>query len=192
MRVNFFVLTPSGVIDDLPASYITSFHLPAADTAIGVRLVERFPNLTVIDIAAAIEQLRTVMAQVAGAVRFIFLFTLLAGAIVLYSALLSMLDERRYDLAVMRALGARRRQLAQAMLAELAVVGGIAGVIAAAGAIGLAQVIARQIFQLDLAPAYWLPLLAGAGGALLAVAIGWWAMRRLLATPPLVLLHSGI
>lgn len=191
MRVNFFVLTPSGVIEDLPASYITSFHLPAADKAIGVRLVERFPNLTVIDIAAAIEQLRTVMGQVAGAVRFIFLFTLLAGAIVLYSALLSMLDERRYDIAVMRALGARRQQLARAMLAELAVVGGIAGLIAAAGAIGLAQLIARQIFQLDLAPAYWLPPAAAAGGAALAVAIGWWAMRRLLATPPLALLRSG-
>lgn len=191
MRVNFFVLTPSGVIDDLPASYITSFHLPAASTGIGVQLVERFPNLTVIDIAATIDQLRTVMGQVAGAVRFIFLFTLLAGAIVLYSALLSMLDERRYDIAVMRALGARRKQLARAMLAELAVVGGIAGLIAATGAMALGHLIARQIFQLDLTPAYWLPPAAAAGGATLAVAIGWWAMRRLLATPPLVLLRSG-
>lgn len=192
MRVNFFVLTPSGVIDDLPASYITSFHLPTAESRIGVQLVERFPNLTVIDIAAAIDQLRTVMGQVAGAVRFIFLFTLLAGAIVLYSALLSMLDERRYDIAVMRALGAQRRQLASAMLAELAIVGGIAGLIAAGGAMGLAQLIARQIFQLDLTPAYWLPPAAAAGGAALAVAIGWWAMRRLLATPPLALLRSGV
>ena len=191
MRVNFFVLTPSGVIDDLPASYITSFHLPTAEARIGAQLVERFPNLTVIDIAAAIDQLRTVMGQVAGAVRFIFLFTLLAGAIVLYSALLSMLDERRYDIAVMRALGAQRRQLASAMLAELAIVGGIAGLIAAGGAIGLAQLIARQIFQLDLTPAYWLPPAAAAGGAALAVAIGWWAMRRLLATPPLALLRGG-
>ncbi|HEX6735459.1 MAG TPA: FtsX-like permease family protein [Azonexus sp.] len=191
MRVNFFVLTPSGVIDDLPASYITSFHLPAANARLGVELVGRFPNLTVIDIAAAMEQLRTVMAQVAGAVRFIFLFTLVAGGIVLYSALLSVLDERRYDLAVMRALGARRRQLASALLVELAVVGGVAGLIAALGALAVGQVIARQVFQLEMTPALWLPLLAAPGGALAAIAIGWWAVRRLLATPPLALLRNG-
>ena len=191
MRVNFFVLTPPGVIDDLPASYITSFHLPAANATLGVQLVNRFPNLTVIDIAAAIGQLRTVMGQVAGAVRFIFLFTLLAGGIVLYSALLTVIDERRYDLAVMRALGARRRQLASALLVELAVVGGIAGLIAAAGAMLLGQFIAWQIFQLEMTPNLWLPVLAAPGGALVAIAIGWWAMRRLLAAPPLALLRSG-
>ncbi|KAB2925708.1 MAG: FtsX-like permease family protein [Dechloromonas sp.] len=191
MRVNFFVLTPSGVIDDLPASYITSFHLPAANARLGVELVGRFPNLTVIDIAATIEQLRTVMGQVAGAVRFIFLFTLAAGGIVLYSALLSVLDERRYELAVMRALGARRRQLAAAMLIELAVVGGIAGLIAAFGAMLVGQLIAWQIFQLTMQPAVWLPVLATLGGAGVAVAVGWWAMRRLLAVPPLSVLRGG-
>lgn len=192
MRVNFFVLTPSGVIDDLPASYITSFHLPATETGLGVELVNRFPNLTIIDITAAITQLRTVMEQVAGAVRFIFLFTLAAGGIVLISALLSMLDERRYDLAVMRALGARRRQLASALLVELAVVGGSAGLLAAGGALLVGQVIAHQVFQLDMTPAWWLPLLAAPGGALAAIAVGWWAVRRLLAIPPLILLRSGV
>ncbi|PKO88391.1 MAG: ABC transporter permease [Betaproteobacteria bacterium HGW-Betaproteobacteria-12] len=191
MRVNFFVLTPSGVIEDLPASYITSFHLPAANARLGVELVGRFPNLTVIDIAAAIEQLRTVMGQVAGAVRFIFLFTLAAGGIVLYSALLSVLDERRYELAVMRALGARRRQLASALLVELAVVGGLAGLLAAVGAMVVGRIIAQQIFQLEMTPAPWLPLLAAPGGAIVAVAVGWWAMRRLLAVPPLAVLRSG-
>jgi putative ABC transport system permease protein len=202
------VLTPPGVIDDLPASYITSFHLPeslpsdslprergrvgegATDNP-GVDLVQRFPNLTVIDITAALAQLRTVMEQVAGAVRLIFLFTLAAGGIVLLSALLTLLDERRYDLAVMRALGARRRHLATALLTDLAVIGGSAGLLAAAGAIGVGQIIARQVFELDMPPALWLPLLAAPGGALAAIAIGWWAVRRLLATPPLVLLRGG-
>ena len=191
MRVNFFVLTPAGVIDDLPASYITSFHMPAAESGLGVELVKRFPNLTVIDIAAAIAQLRTVMEQVAGAVRFVFLFTLAAGGIVLLSALLLMFDERCYDLAVMRALGARRRQLATALLAELAVVGGGAGLLAAGGALLIGQAIAHRVFQLDMAPALWLPLLAAPGGMLAAIAVGWWAVRRLLAMPPLAVLQSG-
>ncbi|MDR2838239.1 MAG: ABC transporter permease [Azonexus sp.] len=191
LRVNFFVLTPAGVIDDLPASYITSFHLPDGSAKLGPELVSRFPNLTIIDIAAILVQLRAVIEQVAGAVRFIFLFTLLAGGIVLYSALLSMLDERRYALAVMRALGARRQQLAAALLSELAAVGAAAGFLAAAGAMLVGQIIAHRVFQLDLTPPLWLPPLAAASGAAATVATGWWAVRRLLATPPLLLLRSG-
>lgn len=191
MRVNFFVLTPSGVIEDVPASYITSFHLPATAAGGGTQLVARFPNLTVIDIGVVIEQFQTVMAQVSNAVRFIFIFTLLAGAIVLYSALLTAFDERRYELAVMRALGAHRAQLRQAMLVELAVVGGIAGLIAAAGAMLLGQLIARQVFQLEMGLDPWLPVVSALGGAVLAVSIGWWAMRRLLLTPPLLALRAG-
>ena len=137
MRVNFFVLTPPGLLDTAPASYITSFHLAGNQAQLGQTLVARFPNLTMIDVAAILGQIQAIMGQVIQAVQFIFLFTLLAGAIVLVSALLSAFDERRYELAVMRALGASRAQLGHSLPAELAVVGGIAGLIAAAGASAL-------------------------------------------------------
>lgn len=191
MRVNFFVMTPPGVIEDVPASYITSFYLPEQNAPLGTQLVARFPNLTVIDIAAVIEQFRGVMAQVSSAVQFIFVFTLLAGSVVLYSALLTAFDERCYEMAVMRALGAQRAQLRQAMLVELAVVGGIAGLIAAIGAMLLGHLVALQVFQLEMAMNLWLPLLAALSGAAMTVSIGWWAMHRLLATPPLLALRAA-
>jgi putative ABC transport system permease protein len=77
------------------------------------------------------------------------------------------------------------------MLVELAVVGGIAGLMAAVGAMVVGRIIAQQIFQLEMTPAPWLPLLAAPGGAIVAVTVGWWAMRRLLAVPPLAVLRSG-
>ena len=83
MRVNFFVLTPPGVLDDAPASYITSFHLPAERRQAAAQLVEAFPNLTVIDIDAVLAQIQGVVGQVVGAVQLVFLFTLAAGAVVL-------------------------------------------------------------------------------------------------------------
>jgi len=55
----------------------------------------------------------------------------------------------------------------------------------------LGQVIARQVFQLDLALNPWLPPGAALGGAALATGIGWWAMRRLLQTPPLMALRAA-
>lgn len=192
MRVNFFVLTPPGVIEKAPASYITSFHLPAGQAEAAAGLVRQFPNLTLIDVGAILTQLQSVIGQVAGAVQFVFLFSLLAGGIVLYSALLTAFDERRYELAVMRALGAQRAQLRQALLVELAVIGGLAGLIAALGAMALGQVVGRQVFDLELAVRPWLPVLSSLAGAALAVAVGGLAIRRLVAVPPLLALRNGV
>lgn len=191
MRVNFFVLTPPGVIEDAPASYITSFHLPAERADAASDLVRRFPGLTMIDVGAILRQLQSVIAQVAGAVQFVFVFALLAGCIVLYSALLTSFDERRYELAVMRSLGAQRAQLRQAMLVELGVIGCAAGFMAAIGAMILGRIVGQQAFQLDLSFGLWLPALSTLGGGLLAVLIGWLAVRQLIATPPLLALRNG-
>ena len=87
MRVNFFVLTPPSVLQSYPASWITSFYLLPEKADFVNRLVGDFPNLTVIDVAAIVRQLRGIIDQVAQAVQFIFMFTLLAGIIVLYAAL---------------------------------------------------------------------------------------------------------
>lgn len=191
MRVNFFVIAPPGVIDRAPASYITSFHVPADGEKAASELVKRFPNLTLIDIGQILHQMRQLIGQVVGAVQFIFVFTLLAGAVVLYAALLSAFDERRYELAVMRALGALRGQLRSALLIELAVTGAIAGALAGAGAGILGMIVARKAFELELAANFWLPPLSAAAGALLATAVGWVAIRRLLNTPPLLALRAG-
>lgn len=191
MRVNFFVLAPPGVIEDAPASYITSFYLPPGQAAAASDLIKRFPNLTLIDVQAVVNQLQDVVGQVANAIQFVFLFALLAGAIVLYAALLTAFDERRYELAVMRALGARRQQLEQAMRVELAIIGALAGLFAALGALALGNVVSRQVFQLDLDYSLWLPPGALLGGALFAVVVGWLGFRSLLATTPLLALRNG-
>ena len=174
-----------------PASYITSFHLPAGQGDAASELVRRFPGLTMIDVGAILRQLQAVIGQVAGAVQFVFVFALLAGGIVLYSALLTSFDERRYELAVMRALGAQRTQLRQAMLVELGVIGSVAGLMAAIGAMLLGRIVGQQAFQLELSFGLWLPALSGIGGGLLAVIIGWLAVRQLIATPPLLALRNG-
>ena len=192
MRVNFFVLTPPNVLDAYPASWITSFHLAPAQADFVNRLISAFPNLTVIDVAAIVRQLQTIIDQVAQAVQFIFLFTLAAGIVVLYAALASAAEERRYELAVMRALGARREQLRRALLAEFAAVGGLSGLIAGLGTLAIGQVLAQKAFQLEVAVDVWLPFAAMLGGAAVVTAAGWFAAARLIQTPPLEALRAGV
>ena len=191
MRVNFFVLTPPTVLEPYPASWITSFYLPPEKADFVNHLIGEFPNLTVVDVAAIVRQLQSIMDQVAQAVQFVFLFTLLAGIIVLYAALASAAEERRYELAVMRALGARREQLRRALLAEFAAIGGLAGLIASVGAIAVGQVLASKAFQFEVAIEYWLPLAAMLGGAALVTGAGWFAAARLMGAPPLEALRAG-
>ncbi len=130
MRVNFFVIAPAGSMDEQPTSFITSFHLPPGQETTISDLVRQFPNLTVIDVAALVRQLQTTLDQVARAVQLVFGFALLAGLVVLYAALQASAGERNHELAVLRALGGRRRQLHQALFAEFATLGAIAGLLA--------------------------------------------------------------
>lgn len=190
MRVNFFVLTPPGVLEKQPQSMITSFHLPEGQEGFIATLVQRFPNLTVIDVGQILRQLRAVIDQVAQAVQFVFLFTLGAGVVVLYAALTNVLDERRQELAIMRALGAQEAMLRQALRVEFAAIGALAGLIAAAGALLVGEVLALRVFNFELAMAWWLPLLAAAVGAVLVPLAAVLAARQLLAARPLEALRT--
>ncbi|MDH5551969.1 MAG: FtsX-like permease family protein, partial [Nitrosomonas sp.] len=148
-QVNFFVVTQPGFLDNFPASYITSFHMPPSDNYVMHELVRTFPNFLVIDVAAVVEQVQVMISQVSKAIEFVFLFTLLAGFAVLYAAIASTQDERIYEAAIFRALGAKRKQLVRTWAAEFVILGGLAGIFAAAGASVLSFVIGHYALHLD-------------------------------------------
>jgi len=191
MRVNFFVVAPPGLLERHPVSYITSFHLPAGRESMVGELVRAFPNITVIDVAAVVRQLQDSLDRVARAVEALFGLAMAAGLMVLYAALQATSDERQRELAVMRALGARRRQLRSVLLAEFAALGAIAGLLAGLGAAGIGWALARFAFQLPYLPSPWLPitgLLAGMAGVAVA---GLWATRGAVARPVSAQLLAG-
>ena len=87
MKVNFFVIAPPALLEGMPTSYITAFRVaPGEERAMGA-LTQQFPNLTVVDVGAAVRQAQGVIDQLINAVQFVFLFALGAGLLVLYSAL---------------------------------------------------------------------------------------------------------
>ncbi len=181
MRVNFFVIAPAGSMDDQPTSFITSFHLPAEREAVITDLVRQFPNISVIDVAALIRQLRDTLDQVAHAVQLVFGFALLAGLVVLYAALQASAGERHHELAVLRALGGRRPQLRQALFAEFATLGALAGLLAGLGAAAIGTALARLVFQLDYLPSPGLVLIGAVAGLAGVALAGLSATRRALA-----------
>ena len=189
-NVNFFVVAPPGVLESHPATFVTSFYLPPDERGLLAGMVREFPNLVLIDIAQVLGQVQKMMDQVARAVQFIFLFTLLAGLTVLYAAIASTQDERLYQATVMRTLGASRAQLRRAILAEFAVLGALSGLLAAAGATALGYVIATEVLNLEytFSSIVWLAgTFAGAVGIALA---GYAGTRGVLNVAPLKVLRE--
>lgn len=191
MQVNFFVITTPALLEGLPTSFITSFHLDADRSAAMTGLVQAFPNLTVIDTSAILQQALNLMERMIAAVQLVFLFAPGAGVLVLYTAMLTSQGERIREAALMRTLGASRAQVATAQATEYLAVGLLAGLLAAAGAVSIGAVLASRVFQFErYGPDLWI-WAAGPALGLICVAIN--AMleaRAALDAPPLTVLRQ--
>src|SRR5574337_192398 len=191
MRVNFFFIASPGLLDGDPASLITSFHLPPGQADLGRRLVAAFPNLSVIDVSAVMGQIQAMMDQLMGIVRWVFGFALLAGVAGLWAALQATQDERGFELAMLRTLGGRNRQLRSALLTEFGVLGAVAGLLAGVGATALGWTLAEAVFKLETYRPGGLALMLGmAAGAAGVMTVGWLGARGLLRRPPLASLRG--
>lgn len=191
MRANFFIIMPPSLLKDMPASFISAFHLPAAQASVTGELLQQFPNLTVIDMTAVFRQVQAVIDQVIAAVEFLFVFTLAAGVLVLYAALASSRDERVREAGLLRALGASRRQLSRAQIAEMLCIGGLAGLLAAIGASAVGWALATYGFEFEYRFSPWVFVAGIAGGSAAALIGGWFGLRGVLKTPPLATLREA-
>jgi putative ABC transport system permease protein len=191
MRVSFFVIATPGLLQGAPTSYVTSFHLPDAQARFTTSVTQRFPNLSVIDTAALLRQMKSILDQVVRAVQFVFLFALAAGIVVLYAALLATQDERMHEAALMRALGASRAQLLAAQRAEFLVLGLIAGVLAAAGAVAIGWAVAEFVFHFSYRVNPWVWAAGPAAGLVCVGVNAWIGARRALNFPPLLALREA-
>jgi putative ABC transport system permease protein len=191
MRPNFFFITTPALLEGFPASYVAAFHAPRGDPLLTVRLSQAFPNVTVIDVTAILAQAQRVMDQLIGAVRLVFAFALAAGVLVLYAALLATQDERTHEAAVMRALGASRAQVLAAQRAEFAVLGAIAGLLAAFGASAIGWTLATRVFQFEFFWNGWIWLAGPALGLVCVVLNAWVGARATLSQPPMAALREA-
>ncbi len=182
MRVNFFVIFPVADMTDVPVTYISAFKAPAM-AGFDNRLSRDFPNITNVDVSASIAQVQRVLDQVIRAVEFLFGFTLVAGLVVLFAAVTATREARSREFAIMRALGAGGRLLAQVQRAELLGVGALAGLLASVAAMAVGWLLARFVFEFAWQPVWWVPLAGAAAGAVLALGAGWWGLREVLRRP---------
>ena len=191
MKVNFFVIAPPKLMEKFAASYISAFRVEPGREAALNELAVAFPNVTLVDIGAALRQAQGVVDQLIAAVQFIFLFALGAGLLVLYSALVATEDERRREAAVMRVYGASRAQVAGAQRVEFLAMGLLAGVLATLGAAVIGQILARRVFELNLPPSAALLIVGPLAGLALLSLNAWLSSRKVLRASPALTLRES-
>lgn len=189
-KPNFFVVASPGALDAYSGSYITAVKVPTTRPRFTAELVERYPNLTVIDVDAILTQVRSIGDQVARVVQVVFWFSLAAGVLVLLAAVSASQDERLREGGVMRALGGSRRQLRLAQASEFAAIGLLSGVVAAVAASVLAGVVATQVFDLPWEADWGMAATGAAIGIVAALVAGLFATRRVLDAPPSITLRE--
>ncbi len=188
---NFFLVLSPGALDDYPATFIASMRVEDDEKGALVDLVREHPTISVIDLDSILQQVRSIIEKASLAVQAVFFFTLAAGIAVLFAAVQSTIDERRFESAMLRALGARKRVVFAGVMAEFAALGAAAGILASAGASILAAVLATQLFDLPYAfnPLLWV---AGvAAGLLVVCASGYFAARSAINSAPVDVLRGA-
>ena len=190
LKPNFFVVFSPGTLEPYPVTYLTSFYLPPDQRTALNALVQRFPNLTPVDIGAVLRQLQGLLSQLATATGYLWLFAVVAGGLVLCAAVAMTLDSRRHEAALLRALGASRAVLLRSHLLEFGILGGVAGWMALFLAESLLYLLHSRLMEGLWQPdwRWWigLPL----ASTLVLAGLGGLGLRNLLAQPPLAALRN--
>jgi putative ABC transport system permease protein len=189
---NFFVVFAPGALEKAPQTLVTLTRIgsPAERGRFQRRLAERFPNVSTLDLSLLQEALERLVDRVALAIRFMALFSLGVGALVLVGALATSRFQRIREGALLRTLGATRGQVFRVALAEYLSLGllasAVALVLAAAAGWALARFVFEGTFSLPLMPMTALTL----GIVALTVVVGLANSREVIRRTPLEVLRE--
>jgi putative ABC transport system permease protein len=186
-KPNFFIEFPPGLLDDTAGTYMTSAFLQPTGGAMA-RLVHRFPGVSIFNVGDLLAQVRAVIGKAVTAVQSVFLFTLLAGLTVLFAAVQASSEERRYEIAILRVLGAGRSMIFASVLSEFALMGALAGLMAATGA-SLGGAWLAHALELNYRFNATLWLVGVLASVLILAAAGAISTRSMVRAPPRTVLY---
>lgn len=177
---NFFMVFNSYVLQDFPASYISSHFVPSDKVQTFNRFLAQYPTISMIDIEAMINQLKLVIDQVSIAIEFILVLVVIAGSLVLIAQVQASMEEREREIAILRTLGAKGSLLRNSVLLEFVCLGLVAGLMASIAMEVAVFFIQRNVFDMtpSLHLSYW--GLGITSGAIFVGVVGMLSCWRLL------------
>lgn len=192
VQPNFFVVFPRGALEEAPAMHVLVTRVASAGESARLQreVVGRFPTVSAIDLTLILQTLDSVLAKISFVVRFMAMFTVLTGLLVLVGSLVTGRFQRVQESILLRTLGASRGQVCRVLLVEYLALGLLAALtgvlLATAAAWALSVFVFKAGFALPLAP----QLVALVAVPALTVVTGLLMSRGVLNHPPLAILRS--
>ncbi|MGS0636719.1 putative ABC transporter permease subunit YbbP [Citrobacter sp. VF227] len=179
LRPNFFFIFPSGALDGQPQSWLTSFRWENGNGML-TQLNREFPTVSLLDIGAILKQVSQVLEQVSRALEVMVVLVTACGMLLLLAQVQVGLRQRHQELVVWRTLGAGKKLLRTSLWCEFAMLGMVAGLVAAIGAETALAVLQTRVFDFPWEPDWRLWVVLPLCGALLLSLCGGWLGSRLL------------
>lgn len=179
LRPNFFFIFPPGALDGQPQSWLTSFRWENGNGML-TQLNREFPTVSLLDIGAILKQVGQVLEQVSRALEVMVVLVTVCGVLLLLAQVQVGMRQRHQELVVYRTLGASKRLLRATLWSEFALLGLVAGLVAAIGAETALAVLQSKVFDFPWEPDWRLWLTLPVCGAVLLSLCGGWLGTRLL------------
>ena len=188
---NFYMIFSPGSLAGAPFTYVATVRVPPEqEVPLQQAVVAAFPNVTAINIGDVLDSFARILDQLALAIRAIAVFCILAGALVMATALAATRYRRLYESVVLKALGATRGLVARSFAVEYALLGAAAGLIGTA----LASLLSWAVLKFILEDVTWTlqPDILAVGfilTVLLSLVVGFLSTFRILGQRPLAVLR---
>lgn len=171
LRPNFFFIFPPGGMEGQPQTWLTSFRYDGNEQLV-TELTRQFPTLSLLDIGAMLRQVGQVLQQVSRALEIMVILVLMCGGLLLMAQVQVGMRQRQQELVVYRTLGASRKLLRWTLWNEFALLGLVAGAVAAIGAEAALMLLQRRVFDFPARPDPYLWWALPLGGILLLSLLG--------------------
>ena len=192
VSTNFFVVFPPGVLEKAPTTYVLLSRTPspAASGRLQAAVVEAFPSVSAIDVGMVLDVLDQLLSRLAFVIRFMGLFSIMTGLIVLAGAVLVSRYQRMEESVLLKTLGATRGQVFRIMLIEYFFL----GLLAAGAGISLALVagwlLTHYVFEAPFFVNEWMLVVALLVVTGLTMGIGLFNSRDIYRRPPMTVLRA--
>ena len=192
MQSNFLIVFPRGVLELAPQFHILMTHVPdkAASASFQQKVVQQYPNVSMIDLNLIIETLDDVLTKIAFVIRFMALFSIVTGALVLISSVMLSKYQRIQESVLLRTLGANKRMVLRITSLEYLFLGAIAAFVGFLIALAASWALAAFAFEIPFVPNLWPLLPMYAIITIGTLAIGLFNIRPILGRPPLAVLRG--
>lgn len=192
IQPNFFVVFPRGVLESAPAMHVLVTHVPSSKQSARLQraVVQDFPNVSVIDLTLVLQTVNAILGKISFVIRFLAMFTVVTGLLVLVTALLTGRYQRIQESVLLRTLGASRRQIFRILLVEYCSLGVLSALTGILLAVFAAWLLAKWVFHVPFAPDPLALLVAILIVPAVTVATGFLMSRGVLDHPPLAILRA--